>query len=344
MNPATRTQPHPVRPAQHLPSAWLAGLLGAGTFLSGPVTAQAPKPATPEPAKTTAPTPTPDPTPVAPGRQEPQQVGVGRITLDSHDEATSRELFSACDRDSDDRLDLFEATDALDTLGDPKESSGFLDLDTNRDGYIQWPEFDKVFHRAIEHTKTFRVRTCRRFVKQAPEQQEARQATPLEVFLKLHDQNENGGLDPDEISTLVREIKLNPMFEPQLRMLDVDQSGRVEAGELAPVFEQIRRAVALPGMAGMAPESTLPPPWNDIDGNGDGAIDLAELNAALRRLDPGLARWAKTLLAQLDKDGDQKLGATEIPGVHPAAGATPPPAGTAPPKGTTGTASKNGSS
>ncbi|MCA8949095.1 MAG: hypothetical protein KDE27_06320 [Planctomycetes bacterium] len=248
------------------------------------------------------------------GAGEPKSAGAGSTTLDVYTESTSRELFSACDADSDDRLDLFEASDALETLGDPKDSSSFLTLDQNRDGYLQWPEFDAQYRRAIERDGTFRVKTCRRLSQQAPELKSAKPATPLETFLQLHDTNGDGGLDPDEIAKFAREMGLQPAFESQLRMLDLDHSGRVEALELAPIFAQLRSVAALPGMADVAVPSALPAPWGDIDTSGDAAIDAGELAAALRKLDPALARWAAAILAKLDRNQSGKVESDEIPG------------------------------
>jgi len=257
-----------------------------------------------------------DPQPEA--EPEPEPVGkVGRTSLDVHTEQTSRELFSACDRDSDDRLDLFEACDALENLGDPKDSRSFLALDRDRDGFLQWPEFDEHYRSSIQRGGTFRVRTCRRFVKQLPELQQAKTATPLDVFIQLNDTNENGGLDPEEIQKIVRDLGLLPVLETQLKRLDLDQSGLIEPAELAPWFEQIRSVVSLPGVSELPTPSGMPSPWGEIDSNGDSAIDIEELTQALRRLDPGLARWATVVMKKLDTDGDHKLTDRELPGAQP---------------------------
>lgn len=274
------------------------------------------RPATPAPA----PTPATTPTPTAPGQS----------SADVHSEARSRELFTACDGDGDDRLDLFEASDAFENLGDPRDPTGFRRLDTDRDGYVTWPEFDAWFRSVVRHGATFRVRTCRSLVQQAPELQRAQAPTPLQRFLQLYDENRNGGLDPEEIDRLVKQQGLPPTTAAQLRALDLDHSGRVEETELAPFFERLRTALPLSG-AIRATDTTkspagLPPQWAALDLDGDGRIDVGDLANALRRIDPDLARWAPQLLRACDKNHDGTLGPDELPG--PKAGQVPP--GTAP--------------
>lgn len=242
----------------------------------------------------------------------------GRSSADVHTEPRSREMFSSCDADSDDRLDLFEACEALETLGDPKDTSPFQRLDKDRDGYLGWPEFDQFFRTVVQRGGTFRVRTCRRLVPQSAGQLQP--ATPLQQFLQNLDQNHNGGLDPLEIDQLVRDAGLPPSLGIEMKALDLDQSGRVEETELAPMFEKLRTRLPLPGAAPAKPASPLPPEWAVVDDNGDGAIDLEELTRALRRLDPTLARWARNLLQPLDTDRNGKLSPAELPGV----GTTPP--------------------
>lgn len=252
-----------------------------------------------------------EPNPAVPGQEPPSR---GASSADTHTDARSREMFTACDGDSDDRLDLFEASEALETLGDPKDGSAFRRLDQDRDGYLTWPEFDHHFRSVVQRGATFRVRTCRRLVTQAPEQLQPGQATPLQRFLKLYDQNGNGGLDPAEIDLLVQKAGLLPVVGTQLKALDLDKSGRIEETELAPFFESMRGSLSLPGLAPEQPASPLPPQWAAIDGNGDGLIDVAELRRALQRLDPSLARWAERLLQNLDRDRSGKLGPAELPG------------------------------
>lgn len=265
--------------------------------------------AMPSPLCGQAPPTSPPPTPAG---QDPASRGAS--SADTHTDARSREMFTACDGDSDDRLDLFEACEALETLGDPKDGAGFRRLDQDRDGFVTWPEFDQHFRSVVQRGATFRVRTCRRLVTQAPEQLQPQTATPIQRFLKLYDQNGNGGLDPAEIDLLVQKAGLLPVVGTQLKALDLDKSGRVEETELAPFFESVRGSLALPGLEAEKPTSPLPPQWATIDANGDGLIDAEELRRALQRLDPDLARWAERLLQRLDRDRSGKLGPDELPG------------------------------
>jgi Ca2+-binding EF-hand superfamily protein len=240
-----------------------------------------------------------------------------RTSSDVWSESTSRELFTACDGDGDDRLDLFEANEALDTLGDPKDSRAFLRLDADRDGFLTWPEFDDHFRAVVQRGGILRVRTCRRLVTAAPEQQSARPATPIQRVMQLHDRNDNGGLDPDEIEQLLRLVDLPPAFASQLKALDLDHSGRLEEAELAPLFERLRGRLPLPGGEAPRPASELPPPWSTIDRNGDARIDTEEFAQGLRRIDPSLARWAAQLLQRLDRDKDGAAAAAELPVPQP---------------------------
>jgi Ca2+-binding EF-hand superfamily protein len=236
-----------------------------------------------------------------------------RTGVTSYSESVSRDLFSACDADSDDRLDVFEASDALDAVTEPKDNQGFQRLDTDRDGFVSWPEFDQHFWTVVQRGGAFHVRPCRSFVEQAPERQEARPASPLQGFLRMHDKNGNGGLDPEELDQMLRATNPPPSIGKELRSLDQDRSGRIEEAELAPWFELLRGLVPGAGRASAAPSGSLPPPWQAGDLDLDGRIDDAELTAVLRRLDPALVRWAPHLLRALDTNGDGRLSPGELP-------------------------------
>jgi len=293
-------------------------ILGAAIGASGSVRGQRPTPGGISAGSSTG---SAAGTATAPRQDGPTQNG--ESSADVHSEARSREMFTSCDGDSDDRLDLFEACEALETLGDPRDSSAFQRLDRDRDGYLTWPEFDLHFRSIVQRGNTFRVKTCRRLVPQAPEQQQAVPLTPMQRFVQTYDKNGNGGLDPNEIDDLIKVIQLPPVIGTGMKALDMDFSGRVEESELAPFFDRLRGTIAIPGLELPKSATALPPAWAPIDANADGVIDIGELKNALRHLDPTLARWAELLLKQLDRDKNGTLDAAELPG-GPTAGTAAP--------------------
>lgn len=288
----------------------ILGLIGA---LSAPALLVAqPGPPGPVPVKSPASTGRP-----APGPQEPDpKAPTERVYRGPYDAATSRDLFSACDRDADDRLDMLEACETLDGLRDAKDHDGFARFDQDRDGYVGWPEFDAVFRQSLQRQGLVRVRPCR------PLRSEARGNVELQQFLRLHDGNRDAALDQAEIERLVRLGILPPALTSKLRTLDHDGSGRLEATELAPWFEQLPRAshptVERPGVGSM-----LPAPWNRCDADRDQAISKDELGLCLRRIDPSLERWVPQLLQKLDRNRDGRLQSGELPA--PAAPVAPLP-------------------
>lgn len=236
-----------------------------------------------------------------------------------YDAGTCRELFRACDADGDDRLDVFEASSALDSMRDVRDVDGFARLDSDRDGFVGWPEFDATFRQALQQRGAFRVRTCRRLGG------DGRSGTELQQFLQLHDADRNGGLDPAEIEQIVRLGTVPPGHAGKLRSLDHDGSGRIDEAELAPWFEQLPRPNRMPPERPGA-GSLLPPPWNLCDDDKDNQVGVAELSLALRRLDPTLERWTQALLQRLDRSHDGHVQRAELQaGDGPAAAGILPP-------------------
>lgn len=271
------------------------------------------QPAPPGPAPAKAPAPTGQPTKA----QEPKpQAPAERVYRGPYDATTSRDLFSACDRDADDRLDVLEAGDALDGLRDAKDHDGFARYDGDHDGYVSWPEFDAVFRQSLLQKGMVRLRPCR------PLRSDSRGNGELQQFLRLHDGNRDSALDPAEIERLVRLGILPPALTGKLRTLDHDGSGRLEETELAPWFEQLPRA-SRPAADRPGVGSMLPAPWNRCDADRDQTISKDELGLSLRRIDPSLERWVPQLLQKLDGNRDGKLQSGELPA--PAAAAAPLP-------------------
>jgi Ca2+-binding EF-hand superfamily protein len=260
-----------------------------------------------------------------PAQVQPRKFFEGRYK-GTYDESTSRELFRACDANSDDRLDIFETADAFEVLASPRDLQGFARLDSDRDGYLTWPEFDQRFQKGLEHGGTFTVKTCRPYVLPEPPPQPL---TPLQKFIKLYDKDEDGGLSPTEITDLLKATGLPEAVGGILMQSDLDKSGKVEEAELAPWFQNLPKPAETDKSSAT---TSLKQPWLDADANLDQAIDAAELTALLRRLDPGLLRWTKSLIQKLDGNKDNKLSATELAKTEPPAPATQAPA--APPAGT----------
>lgn len=235
-----------------------------------------------------------------------------------YDAGTCRDLFRACDLDADDRLDVFEASGALDGLRDARDVDGFARLDTDRDGFVGWVEFDANFRRSLQRQGAFRVRTSR------PLAGDPRGNSELQQFVRLYDADHDGALDPAEIEQLLRLGIVPQGLGARLKGLDQDGSGQLEPAELAPWFDQLPRPQRTPPERPGA-GSLLPPPWNVCDADKNNTVDLDELALSLRRLDPTLQRWAAALLAKLDRDGDGQLQPAELPASPPAGAAKPSP-------------------
>ena len=258
------------------------------------------------------------PQPLTPGMGDPSlrpRLGEVRRYRGAYSESVSRELFRGCDGNSDDRLDVLETVDAFDLLPSPRDHDGYARFDTDRDGFVTWPEFDQRFRKGLEVGGGFRVRTVRRLtMPEAPPQK----ATPLQEFIKTFDKNGDGSLSPDEIQKLLETAGMPPTLAAPMARLDLDGSGSVSEVELAPWFESLPIA-ALVKSTGISP---LPQPWFEGDRDKDGAIDADELRAVLRALDPGLLRWTKKLFAKLDANADGKLDPKELRGPRAASGPT----------------------
>lgn len=237
----------------------------------------------------------------------------------AYSESISRELFRACDGNSDDQLDVLETVDAFDLLPSPRDHEGYARFDVDRDGFVTWPEFDQRFRKGLQDGGSFRVRTARSFF--MPQASPVKM-TPLKQFLRTFDTDGDETLSPDEIRKLLETSGMPPTLHGPLVALDMDASGTVSEIELAPWFQSLPIGT-LGGSVGISP---LPQPWFSGDDDKDGVIDLGELRSVLRSLDPNLLRWASQLHAKLDADQDGKLSAAELqPQRRPSAEG--PPAG-----------------
>ena len=219
-------------------------------------------------------------------------------------------LFRACDRNGDDRLDVFEAMAAIEPV---RDRTVFRRLDRDRDGYLDWPEFDRFYRELVRGGDALRLRLLHP-PPQAPADAEATGEPPArQRLIELFDADHSGVLEAAEIEAMLRAFELPPQFAAMLRGLDRDHDGKFTASELGPVMAQFQLGGAFAQkLKPVASKSSLPPPWRAIDSNGDDAIDADELAAALRRVDPELARWTKAIVAAADRNGNGRLTADEL--------------------------------
>jgi hypothetical protein len=277
----------------------LSPLLPLSTLLAvlAPIPAQSPAPAAPPPA-------------AVPEQQDPvRPPSVERTYRGAVDEAQSRDLFTACDSNADDRLDIFEAGSSLSLVRGAQDTEGFGRIDKDRDGFLAWPEFDQALRRALAGGGTMKARPNRALAVPLPE---PRAATRLQQFLQMHDSNRNGGIDPGELDQFLRQANLPPGIASQLRLLDQDRSGRLEATELAPWLDRLAAPTPAAAPTEPAKTSSLPAPWGIADADVSNSIDEAELGRVLRRLDPLLGNWAAALKQLLDRNRDGVLQAAEL--------------------------------
>lgn len=249
-----------------------------------------------------------------------QETKPERVRFHTYDTARSRVLFRSCDRDGDDRLDLLEATQAIETLGDPKDRAAFRRLDADRSGFVEWPEFDRHYRAAIQggdplYLRPFRARGAVSIGEAGPTR------SPQRQVIDLFDRDGDGALDAAEQQRLRDELRLPATVARQFETLDTDRNGRIDERELLPMTVLLRM---LPGgiaarapAAPVAPAATPTPPttfFADADADQNGRLDVDELAVVLRRIDPLLPRWRHQLLAAADRNGDGGLQPGEIAG------------------------------
>jgi Ca2+-binding EF-hand superfamily protein len=245
------------------------------------------------------------------------------ILLRTYDQDQSRDLLRCCDRDGDDRLDLFEVRCAATTLADERGIAAFRRLDADRDGYLDWPEFDKHYQDVVRGGNTLKLRLSRPL--RTPPARAGASASaapaarsPTRKVLELFDKDRDGGLSLGEREALLREFGMPPMFAATLTALDRNGNALIEEQELAPVLAQFNLGDVF--TRGPAPASAtkatsaLTGPWTQADEDGDGVVSHPELAAALRRIDPDLARWTGQVLAGIDRNRDGRIGPEELPG------------------------------
>ena len=223
----------------------------------------------------------------------------------------SLELFAACDRDGNDRLDVFEIRAALVELGNSRDPSVLRRLDTDSSGFLEWPEFDARFRLAIDKAKSFRVRPAL-----PPPPIEDPTATPAvpdatELVIGVTDDNGDGLLSRPELAAFLRRLRQDPALIEHFPTLDRDGSGTLDVEEFRPVVMMVPNVLVLLG-ANEQLRRGLPADDREADRNLDGSIDRAELRAALIRLHPSLERWTDRVMLAADRSRNGTLGGAEL--------------------------------
>ncbi|MGA0059764.1 MAG: EF-hand domain-containing protein [Planctomycetota bacterium] len=220
-------------------------------------------------------------------------------------------LFAACDRNGDDRLDLFEVRHSLVDLQASRDPSVFRRLDTDNSGFVEWPEFAERFQVSLGRAGRFQVQPYRDPAALRNPAAPSSEIDPSEQMLGALDGDGDGGLSRAEFTAFVRRMAGNAELTSRFDALDTDRSGKLELTEFAPVLmfvpqvwqkmsasEDLRRA--------------MPADFRGADRDLNGVIDRAELRAALTRLHPSLAHWTDVILNAADRTRNGTLGAAEL--------------------------------
>jgi Ca2+-binding EF-hand superfamily protein len=231
------------------------------------------------------------------------------VGLRAYDEATSRAAFRACDGNGDDRLSIFEATKCLQRMGTLDDPEGFRNLDTDNNGQLAWPEFDRSYREVCQRGGTFRMRPTGRF--QPPSRaRRSKHDTAAIYLLRLGDKDRDGGLDVSELAALLVEFKLPKETATQsFGLIDIDASGALDHKELLLVVERIPVLSNL-GMLGADENGKSQLAGADKDGNGK--VTQGELGETLRHLHPRLQRWSSKVFADADTNKNGVLEPAEL--------------------------------
>lgn len=269
------------------------------TALVSPLLAQQPaqRAATPQPAA--------EPKP----RQE-------RVTVRDYDQPRSVALFAACDSNSDDRLDVFEARAAFSSVGEPQDIRWYRRLDQDRDGYLDWPEFDRFYRDLVQNGDALQL-TLARQLSSSVAVASPLAGAELRDTIRLYDKDEDGQLDKTEMGAA-----LDAMGAPQgalvlVQLVDQNRDGKFSEAEIAPHWDSLRGKSAVAQLATKQDEHKVAMAALDLDANG--SVSVPELARALRRIDPQLARWAQQIHEAADTNKDGALRGQEVPAWKPEA-------------------------
>lgn len=247
-----------------------------------------------------------------PSPETKPEVKLEPIVLSAYAEAESRRCFAALDENADDRLSIFEVARAFEESAGPSDPSILRSLDLDRDGFVDWAEFDLRVRNAVRLHGVFRCRPAR--VPSTVAAESARVQEPLDAptraLLDLTDTDASGNLSPAEFESLVLSVGLPASTTDQFGLLDRDKSGALDPDELGPVTPILTTLLARRSTP--SPARAFSGSWAAADRNHDGEVDAAELGLALNRHDAFLGRWARTVIDEADRGGNGKLGPAEV--------------------------------
>lgn len=245
---------------------------------------------------------------------------------DEQEAARIADYFGIADFDGGGWISFEEASQSMSV-----DRDGFARFDGNRDGRIQFEEFEARYREVLARGGAFeRPRT--------PEKPPLPPARDAAGLLFAYDSDLNGALSLAEVEALLVDYQVkNTSAAFALSQFDNDGSGRLERGELeylAGLISTLRgtagdetpeaEADSLEALFGTPiprpkePGSVPAPPrisgpvrpFFRLDHDGDGAIQAADLEALQFPLT--LSVRSATVVAALDRDGDGALSQDEL--------------------------------
>lgn len=218
-------------------------------------------------------------------------------------------MFAACDRNSDDQLDLLEAANALDSISIEKRGT-FRMLDKDRDGNLQWNEFDQLFRDTIDSSNSFKITPSREFREPIDPAATAGPTTRELALIQLVDRDRDRKLSPQEFRRFLRQSELPN--EPQFSDIDTDGSGQITEKEFRPIMQLLPDGGQTLLMTHEKSSSTLPPNYRQADVDNSGSLTLEEFELALIAIDPSLRRWSERIFKAADSNGNNELVRQEL--------------------------------
>ncbi len=233
-----------------------------------------------------------------------------RVTVRDYDEQRSVAYFAACDSNSDDRLDVFEARSAFSSVGDPQDIRWYRRLDQDRDGFLDWPEFDRYYRDLTQNGAALHL-TLARALAPSVAVTAPLAGSDLRETIRVYDKDQDRQLDRAEASGALRALGAPQGALALLQLVDSNRDGRFSEAELAPHWDGLRGKSILAQHIDKPDEKHAALAALDLDASG--GVSVAELARALRRIDPQLARWATQIHEGADADKDGALRGEEVP-------------------------------